>query len=368
MNRSSSLVLVPVMGESWFTLRAAGVGMGVGVGVGVGALAAWWAWRRALTHPDTPTHWEEVGEVSQLIIYPLKSGRGVKVTEAEATRYGLAIDLLEDRSFVALEDTQVRRGRHDSLLVGVTLTLEGSEVTLQAKGVEEVLEFDLQDVVRRGEVIEVKDFRETLGKGYDCGEAAAAWLTKVLQKKREVRLAYNVDLTRERRTSGIVTKDEKKIYVYPGFRDYDRILYAEHAPYLLTSDTSLADINARMLQPVTQDWFRPNIIVSGVAKAYDEDDWAFVRVGDVVFRRIKPCDRYEFVDPESVWTSERDIGHILMRSLAQTRQMERPPILPERWKTRSVFGSHLGIDKGGRVRVGDKVAVARASHNPLWQL
>lgn len=60
---------------------------------------------------------------------------------------------------------------------------------------------------------------------------------------------------------------------------------------MLTSETSLADLNPRLERPVTLDWFRSNIVVRGVKEPYDEDDYAFVRIGDVVFRRLKPCDR-----------------------------------------------------------------------------
>lgn len=41
-----------------------------------------------------------MGEVSDLVIYPLKSGCGVKVTQAVATEQGLAQDALQDRLVV----------------------------------------------------------------------------------------------------------------------------------------------------------------------------------------------------------------------------------------------------------------------------
>lgn len=47
--------------------------------------------------------WEEVGEVAELVIFPLKSGCGVKVSQAEATPYGLAQGLLQDRSVAQAE-------------------------------------------------------------------------------------------------------------------------------------------------------------------------------------------------------------------------------------------------------------------------
>lgn len=71
-----------------------------------------------------------------------------------------------------------------------------------------------------------------------------------------------------------------------------QVIYADTCAFLLTTETSLADLNLRLPRPVTLDWFRSNIVVRAVDKAYDEDDWAFVKIRDVVFRRLKPCDRF----------------------------------------------------------------------------
>lgn len=74
-----------------------------------------------------------------------------------------------------------------------------------------------------------------------------------------------------------------------------QVTYADTCAYMLASESSLADLNTRLAEPVTIDWFRANVVVKGSA-AYDEDDWAFVRIGgegeeSVVLRRLKPCDR-----------------------------------------------------------------------------
>lgn len=37
-----------------------------------------------------PTKWKSVGEVTNLYLYPLKSGRAIELQEAQCTEYGLS--------------------------------------------------------------------------------------------------------------------------------------------------------------------------------------------------------------------------------------------------------------------------------------
>ena len=41
--------------------------------------------------------WETVGEIKELVLYPLKSAKGIKLTSAEATKYGLFAQNIIDR-------------------------------------------------------------------------------------------------------------------------------------------------------------------------------------------------------------------------------------------------------------------------------
>lgn len=36
--------------------------------------------------------------------------------------------------------------------------------------------------------------------------------------------------------------------------------------------------------------FRPNFVIKGT-KAYEEDNWHWVKIGDAVFERFRPCTR-----------------------------------------------------------------------------
>lgn len=62
------------------------------------------------------------------------------------------------------------------------------------------------------------------------------------------------------------------------------------AGYMLLSEESVEDLNKRLEKPVPPKQFRPNIVIKGAAP-YAEDSWDYVKIGDVIFRNIKPCTR-----------------------------------------------------------------------------
>lgn len=70
----------------------------------------------------------------------------------------------------------------------------------------------------------------------------------------------------------------------------EQVSFADAFPYLLISQASLNDLNRRLSDPVGMDRFRPNLVVSG-AKAYEEDLWSEIKIGEVYFKVAKPCSR-----------------------------------------------------------------------------
>jgi uncharacterized protein YcbX len=61
-------------------------------------------------------------------------------------------------------------------------------------------------------------------------------------------------------------------------------------PFHLTTEESLADLNARMAEPIPMNRFRPNLVVRGGAP-YAEDDWKRLEIGGTVLRWVKHCTR-----------------------------------------------------------------------------
>ena len=42
---------------------------------------------------------------------------------------------------------------------------------------------------------------------------------------------------------------------------------------------------------VEQKRFRPNIFISGDFPPFSEDSWSHIKIGQAVFRNVRPCDR-----------------------------------------------------------------------------
>lgn len=70
----------------------------------------------------------------------------------------------------------------------------------------------------------------------------------------------------------------------------EQVSLADAYPFLIIGEQSLADLNARLKQPLPMNRFRPNLIFSG-GKAFDEDGWRNFRIGKNRFAGMKPCGR-----------------------------------------------------------------------------
>ena len=68
------------------------------------------------------------------------------------------------------------------------------------------------------------------------------------------------------------------------------VSFADGYPLLLISEASLADLNLRADAKLVMAQFRPNIVVSA-KRAFAEDGWRRIRIGEVEFVVAKPCSR-----------------------------------------------------------------------------
>ena len=136
--------------------------------------------------------------------------------------------------------------------------------------------------------------------------------------------------------------DSEQRAVNPGrARPGDIVSFADAYPFLLISEASLEDLNARLPEPVTMQRFRPNIVISGT-EPFAEDGYSEVWLGAISFRGVKRCERcvVTMIDP---LTGER--GREPLRTLAQYRLEDQKV-----W-----FGMNLIHDGTGVLRVGDPV-------------
>ena len=117
---------------------------------------------------------------------------------------------------------------------------------------------------------------------HDAGPEVAAWLAAVLGVSARL---VRFDAVHERRCNPLFVGDSGA-----------HTMFADAYPLLVTSDASLADLNARIAESsgpgssLPMNRFRPNLVLSGLP-AWDEDHIATIEVDGVAIELVKPCTR-----------------------------------------------------------------------------
>lgn len=143
----------------------------------------------------------------------------------------------------------------------------------------------------------------------------------------------------------------------------DRITFADCAPYLLISETSVSNVSARLPEGEEMDRtkFRPNIVVSGAENAFEEEFWSTLTVGPDLTRLFLRgnCVRCQSLNVDfttgQIGTDES--GNVL-KKLMKDRRVDRGA------KYSPVFGRYSFLDPAGagtRICVGDEVGVSQKS-------
>ena len=154
---------------------------------------------------------------------------------------------------------------------------------------------------------------------------------------------------------------------------------------MIMSAAGVDDFAQRSGQPVNINRFRANFIVSG-CPAFDEDTWAEIWIGDVMFKNMKPCQRCSntLVDPmsgkkheqfeplktlnkcvvfEHAASSFKSHHKIVLQTCVYCRYRSVCKDFPGR----GIYGALLGLASSeGHVSVGDPVYVIRKFSASLW--
>jgi uncharacterized protein len=212
--------------------------------------------------------------LSAINIYPVKSCRGIAVSSAQLDAWGLQFDrnwmvvdasgrFLSQRETPQLALVKPELVESESQIVALRLT----SPSLPEQPLEVSLSFRPgQDTLK---IMEVEIWKDRC-QAVDQGEAAAQWFSQVLgQAARLVRIGTGYD-----RPVG----PEAQVSFADGF------------PLLLISEASLADLNQRLPDPLPMNRFRPNLVITG-CDAYAEDTWQQIRIGEVIFNLVSPCER-----------------------------------------------------------------------------
>jgi uncharacterized protein YcbX len=282
--------------------------------------------------------WVEVGRVSQVWVYPLKSAAGCALEgtsggerEVEVERRGLR----GDRRWM-LVDGEGRMLSQRALPAMARLAARpwgagerGLHVVSWRRGGEWGGEMEVE-APTSGEPVEVEVWGDRV-QALAAPEVASAWLAGELGAR--CALVYLPDA---------VTRPVDARYGEAG----DEVSFADGFPLLVVSQGSLDDLAERAGEQALGDArrVRPNLVIEGCAP-YAEDRWARVRVGgEVELALVKPCGRCAMVnvDPQT-----GEVGREPLATLAGYRRGEDGKV---------TLGQNATPRRLGRVRVGDTVA------------
>lgn len=140
--------------------------------------------------------------------------------------------------------------------------------------------------------------------------------------------------------------DDAKRRIDPDFaQPQDIVSFADGYPILVTSEASLAALNAMLETPVPMMRFRPNIVLTGGMDAWAEGGWRSLEAGAVGLRLVKPCARC-IVITQHPETGEREEGNAVPMALRKLGKFNREGAL---------FGMNAIADTVGEIAVGDSV-------------
>ena len=265
--------------------------------------------------------------VSALNIYPVKGLKAIALDAAQVAERGLE----HDRRFMVVDRTgEFLSQRAMPKMATVWTAIEGAELVLSAPDTEPIaLPLD----PAAGEAIRVRVWRSEC-QALAPSAKADAWLSEYLGI--ESRIVYMPESTRRESN--------------PEYAPGSIVSFADGYACLATSESSLADLNARLVakgnRALSMNRFRPSLVLEGAA-AYAEDGWKEIAIGGARFGAAKPCGRCE------VTTTDQSTGEVLgpepLATLASYREHPEFGVM---------FGMNWFVVEPGEIRVGYAV-VAR---------
>lgn len=228
-----------------------------------------------------PKKWRRVGELSDLIYYPIKSCGAIRVNQLDCTLLGLNDNGLRDRTFMIITpEKQFITGRSHPKVVQVQPRFEDGKMILSAPAMPDIT-VDFQGI-KTNNTMGAVVWGETVDT-VDCGEEVSKWLSNfLLGQDSGLSLVYYYN---KLPTRGVRPKNR----IFSSTKNDTGALH-DATSFMLMNEKSLEDLNSKLESPVPVTQFRPNFMVKGPA-AFEEDNWKWVRIGNVVLNYCQPCTR-----------------------------------------------------------------------------
>lgn len=266
--------------------------------------------------------------ISEINIYPIKSTAGISLKKSNLQKIGLVQD--RSRAVVVSATNKILTARECPQLLAISTKI--TEDAILVSSPKSSLSLPL--IPSNKEISRVKLWADEAHPGIRYSKQVDDWFSKQLDLDCFL-IFMGEDCRRE------FPKDMAS--GYEGRPD-DAVSYADDYPILLASEASLADLNARLKEPVTMKHFRPNIVLNG-CDAFEEDTWQRIKIGGCEFELAQQCPRCVLttINPETQLKHKQQEP---LRTLAAYRKTPAGG---------APFGVQMVPRKLGQISVGDTV-------------
>ena len=271
-----------------------------------------------------------ISNLSNINIFPVKSIAGISLSTAQVEKQGLQCDR---RFMVASLDGKMITARTHPQMVKIKAIIESDGLVLCYPGLID-LHFTFDELKMKE--IDTTVWSDTF-MAYSTTEEANQWFSSILGTGAQ--LLFSGEQSNRMR---------EKIQT--------NVSFADGYPLLVISEASLAELNKRSSGHHTMAQFRTNLVVSGNA-AFIEDSWKRIRIGDVEFEVVKPCQRciLTTVNPN---TAQYHPNKEPLKTFSTFRADDSGNVY---------FGQNLIAKNEGMIKIGDKVEVLETKEKEYYK-
>lgn len=336
--------------------------------------------------------------IERLFLYPIKSIRGIELDSTTVTKYGFANDRCfmvlkvgkEDDGSTSYKNTAIANDNEMCrFFPAFDASTDRTSFTVTFKPVDgsadKTMSIPLEPETDELELVEVL-MHKSPTQAFLMPNEINSWFTSCFgydvvlayigSNTRDCRMSSNGYRQHEPAATGISSFLHSAASIITGngaTDDVSVLKFTDVAPYLIVSSKSMDDVLSRLPADETSTFditkFRPNLIVSGAEKAWEEDYWAELSISSstspsssaaaapVKIECEHNCGRCRSINIDYA-TGAQGTGEAgkMLKKLAADRRVDQGT----KWSP--IFGRYSFLhpqSEGREIRVGDVVEVTR---------